>query len=277
MKVKVCAKLNLSLDITGRTADYHLIDSVVATVDVYDVVEVNVSDETVVTCCGVEQCDNTAYKAINAFNKLFGNGNYTVNITKGIPFSAGMGGSSADASAVVYCLCKLNGISLDDERILQVCNSVGSDVNVLLHGGICRITGKGNDVEVLDYRKVFFVVSTFSVPMSARQVYAEFDNAPCCVTVRNDKLIDSISNGKDIGNLCVNKLQQAVQRLSNYADGYLACCNKLNVTPCMTGSGSAYFVPCASKQQAEQLCVALNNCGYNSFVATSTSQSITEL
>ena len=97
------AKINLSLDITGRREDgYHTVDMVMQSVSLCDRVRVTLNDtgEVILKCSKPHiPCDgrNTAYKAaqyyFDATGVPFGADIY---IEKHIPDQAGMGGGSAD-------------------------------------------------------------------------------------------------------------------------------------------------------------------------------------
>ena len=99
------AKINLSLDITGRREDgYHRVDMVMQSVSLCDRVRVTLNDtgEVILKCSKPHiPCDgrNTAYKAaqyyFDATGVPFGADIY---IEKHIPDQAGMGGGSADAA-----------------------------------------------------------------------------------------------------------------------------------------------------------------------------------
>ena len=111
--VNAPAKLNLALDIVVRRADgYHLLKMVTQSVDICDTVTVTSEDDDDVPIRLV--CDdelprddsNTAVRAAKAFfefNEMTSPG-ITIKIKKKIPVSAGLGGGSADAAAVIVAL-----------------------------------------------------------------------------------------------------------------------------------------------------------------------------
>ncbi|MCM1195408.1 MAG: 4-(cytidine 5'-diphospho)-2-C-methyl-D-erythritol kinase, partial [Firmicutes bacterium] len=146
MKVKSYAKLNLTLNVSGVKNGFHDIDSLVTSVDIYDVVNVDTRNDgriNVEKLKGIRNERNAAYKAADAFIRRFGSFGVDVVIDKGIPFGAGMGGSSADAAAVIYCMCKLFDIEENSDEVQNICAEVGSDVSFMLRGGFGRMRGKG--------------------------------------------------------------------------------------------------------------------------------------
>lgn len=273
MKVKVYAKLNLSLNVYPVRGAFHPIDSVVTSVDVFDAVSVVPTEENgiSVTCnADIPSMQNSAYCAAVAFRKTFETGGYAIDIKKGIPMGAGMGGSSADAAAVVYCLCKLNNVPLDSPRVHEICADIGSDVNFMLWGGFAHMTGKGDDVQWLSlHAPLYFALTTFSTQISTAQVYSAFDNLPQKPTFcDNDKLVDMLQRGFfDQARLCFgNNLQPAACSVSCWAQEYLGFCAEHKISCTMTGSGSAFFVPFNTKSEATAFTKWLNCHGFTTQV-----------
>lgn len=267
MKVKVYAKLNLSLNVLGKRNGFHDIDSVAVSVDVFDTVEVTARSDRLVTvsdCLGIPAEQNAAFRAASAFVYEFGVNGVDIVIGKNIPVGAGMGGSSADAAGVVYCMCKLFGIPQDGERVRNLCASLGSDVNFMLRGGLCRMRGKGDDI--LPYPcdvTPYFAVTTFAHVNSTAEVYAQFDEVSSDVCADNGKLVQAVAHGKPF--VASNALQRASQSLSGYAQSFLEFANSRGIVPTLTGSGSAYFVACASKGGAQSVADLFNCQGFCTF------------
>ena len=289
MKVKVYAKLNLTLNVGEKSGKFHPIDSVATSVDICDVVEVALRQDGQINVCGVndvEKENNTAYRAAVAFMRAFGK--KTANskpgvdifIQKGIPFGAGLGGSSADAAAVVYCMCKLFGVDIHSRKVHELSSLIGSDVNFMLFGGLGRMQGKGDDVT---YHKLteplHFALTTFDADMSSGEIYSAFDTAPVSKKVDNGFLLRLLRQGANSQAIAMfsNDLQQATVRVSDYAKDYLSFVQSHNLQYNMTGSGSAYYVACVTRQDAEQVAELLNAHGFNTTVCLSIPRGIVEV
>lgn len=98
---KAYAKINLSLEITGTTGNYHNLESFVVPINLYDtlVFELATKDE-VVSNVLIE--NNNIYKAITLFKETFGiRDSVKITVDKKIPIGFGLGGSSADISATL--------------------------------------------------------------------------------------------------------------------------------------------------------------------------------
>ena len=282
MQVKVYAKLNLTLGVGARQGSFHPIDSVATSVDVSDVVEVvprNDFEVCVSGVAGVEQEHNTAYKAARAFQSAFSTRGVDIQIRKGIPFGGGLGGSSADAAAVLFCMRELYKDDLGwenspqlREKLMTICSELGSDVTFMLRGGLGRLRGKGDDVEYFRLqRPLYFALTTFSQQMSSREVYASFDHVCGKDAYRaleqdaNGKLLTELCCGnvsRALSHLC-NDLQPATRAISSYADAYLQFTGANGLHSVMTGSGSAYFVAFETRAEAQRAVDLLNLHGFS--------------
>ena len=289
MKVKVFAKVNLTLSVGARQGEFHPIDSVVTSVDVCDTVEVAKrcdNEITVKGVAGVEQQRNTAYLAAVAFvNTFLGNLSncplgVDISVQKGIPFGAGMGGSSADAAAVVYCMCKLFDVDVCSDAVHQLCARLGSDVNYMLHGGLARMQGKGDDVAFYKaVRPLYFALTTFDLEMRSGEIYCAYDSLPIGQVNESDKLLIALQQGAldNAVALLTNDLQRATASVSDYAKRYLDFIKLHNWHCNMTGSGSAYYVACATRKQAQGIADTLNDNGFATVVCRSVPNGIVEI
>ena len=199
-------------------------------------------------------------------------------IDKGIPFSQGLGGSSADASATIYCLAKMQGVCLCDAKIKQVCDSVGSDVYFMLHGGLGKIVDRSQMVKC-GFAEMFGCLVTFKHQSDTAAIFRQYDKFVAQQMTDNDSLLAAILSGDLVkaNQLCFNALQQPSRALNCYADNFINSCQTLGVKPTMTGSGSAYFVLCENKQKAEELASLLGGMGFSASVFQSVSSGIVEI
>lgn len=284
MIVKAYAKLNLTLNVLDAQNGFHNIDSVATSVDIFDVVEVTKRPDRRVAVCGLQSVateQNTAYRAACGFMRQFDAFGVDIVIDKQIPFGAGMGGSSADAAAVIYCMCKLFNVDLNDGAIKRLCAEIGSDVSFMLRGGLGRLRGKGDDMEFGKMNSpMYFALTTFDTSMSTAEVYSQFDKlAVEQPNVDNGALMNVLQNGKANGvSECFNNhLQAATATLSKYACAYLQFCAKHGLSSNMTGSGSAYYVAYGDEQSASNTAELLNANGFKTVVCNSIFNGIEEM
>lgn len=172
-KAEVFAKINLSLEITGRVGTLHTLKMLVCPFRGFsDIVEFIPTDSEGI--CGVDAsalfegfdrarfCDFFLPKA-QAISQRLGVGGRLV-VKKGVPLGAGLGGSSA---SVVGALKAMSGYAAElgisaalDDRFLL---GLGSDVPCMLYGSGCLVGGVG---EVVKPVEIPFDISDFCVKIA---------------------------------------------------------------------------------------------------------------
>jgi len=153
IRYKAYAKLNLSLDVTGKRADgYHELDGIMQSVSLYDTVEMEKSDGIIVETDtgGIDMRRNTAYTAARLFAERYGTGGAHIRILKRIPSEAGLGGASADAAAALIGMNALYGAPADTAALISLGVRVGADVPFSLTGGTARARGVGEILSLIE-------------------------------------------------------------------------------------------------------------------------------
>lgn len=147
---KAFGKVNLTLEILGRRRDgFHNLASVMQTVDLFDTIEFSESDDVIVSCDDEEITPeiNLASKAVSVLQRKVGiSTGATISIKKNIPISAGLGGGSTDAAAVLRGLSKLWKLGLSIDELTEIGAEIGSDVPFLVRGGTSLVQGRGEVV-----------------------------------------------------------------------------------------------------------------------------------
>lgn len=244
------AKLNLSLRVRGRRPDgYHDIDSVVQTIDLADRLLVHVAegDGLHVTndLPGLEGPDLAERAAAAALAAKGARRDVTIDVTKGIPAGAGLGGGSSDAAAVLRLLDLAVPPALPRHRLHAVAAQLGSDVPLFLVGGCVRIQGRGERLETCpEPRTETFAVLVPPIHCSTPVVYAAWDahstpeDAPCILGT-NDLLAPALATYP-----ALLPYDQAIRDLGGCYAG-------------MSGSGAAFYAafadPAAASRAAEVL------------------------
>jgi 4-diphosphocytidyl-2-C-methyl-D-erythritol kinase len=144
------AKVNLVLRVGPVTPDgLHEICSLLAPLELHDVVEVRRRDMDTFVCEGVDG-PNLAEAAVTAFRRFRPVPPVEVRIEKRIPVAAGLGGGSADAAAVLRALDALISdptsewaVPLEWEGLVLLATPLGSDVPSQVAPGNWVISGTG--------------------------------------------------------------------------------------------------------------------------------------
>lgn len=174
------AKVNLGLRVTGKRSDgYHFLDSLVVFANIGDVVALRPSDAKESRLCvrgpftsvlsGV-LADNLVLQAATAFREAFGGASVDIILWKHLPVAAGVGGGSADATAVLRLL--QHGTQISEAALMDLALSLGADMPMCLANAPVRIGGIGEELTFLDgIPSVHAVLCNPGVPCSTPAVF----------------------------------------------------------------------------------------------------------
>lgn len=248
IRVKCPAKINLTLEVLDKRDDgFHNIKSVMQTISLYDFLTISAcpSEKKEIVLSGTNSelpYDNTnlVYKAVELYLKEAELDNMSVKvfIEKHIPVSAGLAGGSSDAAGTLWGLNQLLE-KFSDEKLRELCASLGSDVNVCLEGGCLLATSRGEVTEklpVLGYSVT--IVKPKDLGISAKEAYEKYDNLQeKPQNGMTDKMVEALNNGKDIKEFLYNALEPAV--INEHKE--LQAIKNTYPQMIMTGSGSAFY------------------------------------
>lgn len=250
VRVKAYAKINLTLDITGASGGYHTIDSVVASIDLYDLITVKKRRDKLVSVTmhgegseSIPYDENNAAKAAEAFVSRFGTDGADITVWKNIPMGAGLGGSSADVAGVLNAMAKLYGAG--DGQLKQIADGLGSDCGYMLTGGFARLSGRGEIVERLKSGvKLDIGLLLPKSGVSTAQCYSLCDNIGVKSGFTSNMAQRAVlaENREEIGKSLSNGLYAAAVRLNSDVEecyAQLKAFDPLGVN--MTGSGSGVY------------------------------------
>ena len=198
MKKKSYAKINLILDVIEKRQDgYHNIDGIMQMIDLYDEVEVKISDKFEITSNSKDiplDEKNLVYKVYKALKEKYKfNERFSILIEKNIPVSAGIAGGSTNSAVVIEMIDEILGLnmSLDDKK--QIGKSVGADIPYLLVGKTARTRGIGDELEILDSLPTTdILIVNNGVEIATPYVYSNI--VPSGNIDRIDKLINVYKN-----------------------------------------------------------------------------------
>ena len=150
MRLYANAKINLSLDVTGRRPDgYHEVSMIMQSVDLSDILDIekNSGDLIILTCDNNDlACDgsNLIIRAAKALQDYVGaHDGLKIHLSKRIPMAAGIAGGSADAAAALVGVNNLCGYSLSIPELQKIGAGIGADIPFCIQGGTCRAEGIG--------------------------------------------------------------------------------------------------------------------------------------
>ncbi|MEG2770272.1 MAG: 4-(cytidine 5'-diphospho)-2-C-methyl-D-erythritol kinase [Oscillospiraceae bacterium] len=279
--VKAPGKLNLSLDILGVLPNgYHKMDMLMQTVDLFEKVIITKAKGITVRCIGSDGTPvdgiptdrhNTAFKAAMMFFDVADiAGGAEIAITKAVPVKAGMGGSSADAAAVLVGLNHLYDEPLSVDKLCKIGADVGADVPFAIVGGTCRVAGIGDVITpVTPLDNCFIAVGMPSVGVSTKDGFASFDKSGSHSHVDLDEMEKYLKNN-DLTAFCA--MQKNVMQPSCGTQQTKTMCEILRasgaLSALMTGSGAAVYGIFKTLLDAQKGCEALGDLAQTTYCVT---------
>ncbi|GHU74928.1 4-diphosphocytidyl-2-C-methyl-D-erythritol kinase [Clostridia bacterium] len=263
MRVKARGKINWTLDIVGKRDDgYHLLDTLMQSVEMYDTLEFERSDEFELRAEGPTRVTadetNLVLRAMRLLSERLGlNVGARVILTKRLPLGGGMGGGSADAAATLAGLNRFWRLGLKDAELSAFGLELGTDVPFCLTGGLQRATGVGEKLERLPVnRPAYLVIIQPCWGLSTREIYSQWDEWVDVQPKRPDqeRAVRAARAGS-LAHICAsmgNVLQAvAIQQRPEIAQAIQALEHLGAIRAQMTGSGSAVFGVFASAWAAQ--------------------------
>ena len=250
MQTEAYAKVNLTLDITGRDErGYHLLSSLFATVLLSDTVTLTPGGETITMSCDwpfIPVDDrNLCIKAARCFfNELsLPEEGLHIDLKKRIPVCAGLGGGSSDAAAVIRLLCRHYGIAETDSAVHRIAVRVGADVPFFLKGGLCLAEGIGDILTPQpSLRGYTLLIAKTSERASTPDVYRVYDSLARSAALSTPSFLQALRRGEDIAPYVSNHLTEAASTLCPSVPRLKAQLISLGACAAeMSGSGSAVY------------------------------------
>lgn len=250
-RVNAYAKINLTLDVTGRDGEYHTLDSLVTTVSLCDRIVARKRKDGLISVTmrgmGSESIppeENNAQRAGEAFVSRFGTKGAEITVYKNIPVGAGLGGSSADAAGVLNALALLYD-KRDRDALKTVADGLGSDTGYLLTGGFARMRGRGEIVEPLGVcPELYFLLICPKSGVSSAACYKKYDTYPPKSGGCTERVLALMRSGnlKEAARHFRNDLSEAARALNPDVEKAFAEAESFSPLGAgVTGSGSAAF------------------------------------
>jgi len=229
VRLDAFAKLTLSLRVTRRRPDgYHELDALVVSVsEPHDELVLHPADAVSISVHGPHAAGVPADEtnlAVRAAREA--GASVAIELHKGIPPGAGLGGGSADAAAVL--------VGVDAPDPVLIAESLGADVPFCLSGGAMHVRGIGDVLEAISIPDLWIVIATPSFGCATAEVYRAYD-----------EMRESVIRGVDITGLptLINYLEEAAQRVEPRLAAFRDAIEDAAGLPAfMAGSGSSYFV-----------------------------------
>ena len=147
---KAHAKLNLSLDVTGKRENgYHDIKTLMVMTDLYDEMKFSKSDKLeILGDFDFDMKENFIYKAYLALRDYVAKDlPFKVEIEKNIPMAGGLAGGTSNGAGTFYALNDLYDLKIPKKDLIKLSSSLGADFTYMMTGGTKLASGIGEILE----------------------------------------------------------------------------------------------------------------------------------
>jgi len=264
---KACAKINLTLEVTGKRDDgYHEIASVVQAIDLSDTLSFEPGKDLYLSCNVPELVSphNLVARAVRALQSVSGLDRGTsISLDKTIPMASGLGGGSSDAAATLQALNEIWGLDLDSEKLGSIAEGLGSDVAFFLSGvATSSVGGWGERVIPLPPMKRTWVVLVWppiNIANKTQNMYSKLLPSHYTSGEFTSRMAETIGKGKEIDpRLCHNVFDDVA--FSSYPE-IEECRSRFLAAGArhvhLAGSGPTLFALMDDQNEAEKICAGL--------------------
>ncbi|SHI47107.1 4-(cytidine 5'-diphospho)-2-C-methyl-D-erythritol kinase [Parasporobacterium paucivorans] len=262
LKVKAYGKINIGLDVMAKREDgYHEVRMVMQTVRIHDNIKVDKAssgDISITTNLGFIPTDkkNLVYKAAKLLMDEFAiNCGVSIDLQKHIPVSAGMGGGSSDAAAILYAMNKLFKLGLSKKELMERGALIGADVPFCLMKGTALAEGIGENVtRIAPMPECCILIAKPGFSVSTKHVYEKLRLNEIQSHPDIDGIIDAIEEEDiyEMSSLMGNVLESVtVKEHPVIEDIKMAMIDNGALNSIMSGSGPSVFGIFDEPEEAE--------------------------
>lgn len=256
IKKNAHAKLNLSLDVTGKRENgYHDIKTLMVMTDLCDEMIFSKSERLeIIPEFSFDLKSNLIYKAYELLkNKVGYDLPFKVEIKKKIPIAAGLAGGTSNGAACLYALNDLYKINIPRAELIEMAGGLGADFTYMMTGGTKIAKGIGDILEEVDPIELDHVlIINPSYGVSTKEVYQK-------IKIDKEKIdFSKILEGLyelDIEKLNFylrNKMEDVVFSLHPDLFDIKKKLRAFNSAPLMSGSGATIFGIFADEKSLEE-------------------------
>jgi 4-diphosphocytidyl-2-C-methyl-D-erythritol kinase len=183
-KIKSYAKLNMALNVTGRTSKLHKIESIISFIDLYDLIYLKIINRKNHEVSFVGKFSkgitkkNTVLSLLKLLDqkKLLKNKKFKIKIIKNIPQKAGMGGGSMNAASLVNFFISKKIIKIQRKELLKLCKLIGSDVLLGINPTNTIISSNGKIKKYTKNIKFYTLIVKPNFGCSTKYIFSKVRN-----------------------------------------------------------------------------------------------------
>lgn len=244
------AKINLGLEVLRRREDgYHDLVTVFHTVSLYDRLTASPAPTLSIECKNptLRGRRNLVWQAAELLREESGaEQGATIDLMKAIPVSAGLGGGSSDAAAVLMLLDRLWELRWPEDRLAEAAGRLGSDVPFFLLGGAALARGRGEVLEPLPMAQgqwFLLVMPNIRLPGKTPALYRRLRPGDFSDGSATEALAEALRAGARVEEACmVNAFERAATETFPGLERFRAALEGAAGHPAhLSGSGPSLF------------------------------------
>jgi 4-diphosphocytidyl-2-C-methyl-D-erythritol kinase len=249
-KIQSHAKINLALNVTGKTTKLHKIESIISFIYLHDLIylkQINKKNHEVSFKGEFSKKinnNNTVTNLLKLLDKknFLKDKKFEIKIIKNIPQEAGMGGGSMNAASLLNFFIEKKIIKIKKNELKKISNEIGSDVILGIKPSSALLLSNGDIKKYKNKIKFHVLVTKPNFGCSTKYIYSKVNSfskpqfKPSKQKLFEAKYLKILDN--DLEKVALNKYPE-LKRIKFYLSGLP---NALFVR--MSGSGSsivAYF------------------------------------
>lgn len=264
IKIKSNAKINIGLDVVKKREDgYHELDMIMVPIDLYDIIDVEISDEPGELSISTNKKEipvdssNIMAKVYNKFYEKSGieKKKMSIYLEKNIPFSAGLGGGSGNGAEIIKFLNSYHGNRFSEEELINMTMNIGADIPFFIVNKSARVKGIGEKIEIIENNsdfRIILVKPNFGI--NTKYAYSLVADLKEKKRVNIEEIVVGLKN-RDISkieNNIENSIWQAVREKYENVINFEKILKQEKEKFYMSGSGSCYFI-IVNKEISEEI------------------------
>jgi 4-diphosphocytidyl-2-C-methyl-D-erythritol kinase len=184
MRLRACAKINLSLRVLGSRDDgFHELRTIFQSIALHDTLTIRRARGPFRLTCDDPRCpaDDTnliwraAERMWKAARRRGAPRDLAIELRKRIPLDAGLGGGSSDAAAAIRAFARIWHV--DERRASAIGRELGADVPYFFEGGTVLGLERGDLLfPLIDRRPAWVVLVLPDFGVSTKEAFAWFDS-----------------------------------------------------------------------------------------------------
>lgn len=179
-KIKSHAKINLALNIIGKSKSLHKIESIVAFVELHDEIYIKKTNKLnhQIAFFGKFSNDINSNNTVSKLLKILDDRNllktkFHIKINKRIPSKSGLGGGSMNAANILKYFLKKKIIKISNNQVLEISKSIGEDVILGLNSSYLILNSKKVVRQFKGCKNFFTLIIKPNFGCSTKEIYSK--------------------------------------------------------------------------------------------------------